>query len=346
MTIVFKYLFGFCLLLLIAFAGYVASGYLTLYPKPYLNYQWDKVKFPTSLASEYANKRDFSIVTFNAGLLDLRIHGKTQLKPAAYIEQRRKLIPAALIRSDADMLALQEVYQKDHIDFLIEKLKAVYPHYYFKHNSRWKLNNGLMLFSKYPLSELQGISQTDKGPLDEKFLADRSLLAAVIETNGKRISIVNVHLTSGGTLYDNNDPNVQAHRSNQIKKSVELVRSFNTDYQIVLGDMNSGPDYSEVNYSQFVGQGYVDVYKTLNPNRPITESSTWDGGNYLNSMRGLGYSDKDQHRIDHIFISEALNKTVSLIEAKRIFDKSEVQITDDLTVPLSDHYGVMVKMDF
>ncbi len=342
---ILKLVFWLLILSFLLACGFIASGYYTLHPKPYLNYAWDNIVFPETVASELASKNEFSILSFNAGLLDLRIHGETKLMPTAFIEERTKKIPSALLAEDADVIALQEVYEKEHIDFLIRELKSTYPHYFFQHNSRLKLNNGLMLFSKYPLLDRKGMSQDEKGPFDEAWLADRSLISSAIEVNGKRISIVNLHATSGGTLYAQDDDNINQARQKQLQKAIDLANTYQTDYQIILGDMNAGPTIAPSNHQHVLSQGYVDAHGELIEYQKTDKSnSTWDGGNPLNAMRG--YDASIQQRIDLIYLSDALKKAVELTGAQQLYSEDSVKIDEQLSVPLSDHYGVIVNMRF
>ncbi len=339
-----KFLSWALVLILFLVIAVLVSGYYTLHPKPYKNFDWNSVKFDQAVSPELAAKTDFTLITFNAGFLDLRIQGKTKFMPTDHIEARLAATPTHLLARDADLIAFQEVYEKAHIDFLIEELKPVYPHYYFQHNSRLKLNNGLMLFSKYPLNDRKGMSQPEKGPLDERFLADRSLLSAVVEIKGKRISIVNLHATSGGTLYSSDDPKINAMRGRQLQTAIDLAGSKDTDYEIILGDINAGPIVSRENYQLFSYNSYVDTHWAYSGGAITFPETTWAGDNYHNAIRG--YAADIQQRIDLIFFSDSLAAEAVLTNAQRLYTEDSVEIDDNLSVPLSDHYGLEVSFEF
>ena len=313
--------------------------YATLLPKPY------KVDIATAnTAQSEIFEGSFKLITFNLGLLDLRVVGRTMFKPTEYIEQRAKIIPKQLLTHDADVIALQEIYDKKHIDFFVKELQKTYPFYFFKHNSQIKLNNGLMIFSKYPFVSTKGESQSDKGPIDEWFIADRGLLSAVIKLNDEiNLDIVNLHATSGGTLNSQDSDNINASRQKQLEQALTLALASNTEYQIILGDVNAGPEISNINYNYLLENDFSDAYAEYSLQKGIVAKPTWDGANPLNSMRG--YTAEDTQRIDHIYLSKRLGAITQLEIVERVFDENVITI-DGKGFPLSDHYGVEMVLRF
>jgi len=313
--------------------------YATLLPRPY------KVDITTpNKATAKVFDNTFKLITFNVGLLDLRVIGQTMFKPTEFIEQRARVIPKQLLNHAADVIALQEIYEKKHIDFFIEELKESYPFYFFKHNSQIKLNNGLMIFSKYPFVSTKGESQSDKGPIDEWFIADRGLLSAVIKLNEEiNLDVVNLHATSGGTLNSQDSENVNASRQKQLEQALKLALASNTEYQVILGDVNAGPDISKINYNYLLENNFSDAYADFSLQKGIIAKPTWDGANPLNSMRG--YTAKDAQRIDHIYLSKKLRDSSSLDIVERVFDENVINV-DGKNFPLSDHYGVEMVLSF
>lgn len=325
-----KYLF-FLLLLL------VLLSYLTLFPKPYKT----DIKISQQPA-QAVNKRTLKIITFNLGLLDIRILGRTMFKPTDFIQQRAKVIPQHLLARNADVIALQEIYEKRDIDYFIQELKAVYPYYYFKHPSRIKLNNGLMVFSKFPFVDMTGQSQQEKGPIDEWFIADRGLLSTTIQVNDKTlINLVNLHATSGGTLNKQDSDKMNFMRQTQMEQALKLALSGNTEYQIIVGDINAGPDISPMNYKYLLENDFTDAYDAYSKRSGIAVKPTWYGANPLNAMRG--YTSNDAQRIDHIYLSKRLSMNSTIVSAERIFDENMVTVNGK-AYPLSDHYGVEVVL--
>ncbi len=313
--------------------------YATLLPRPY-NLDIDT---PNNVKAKTLDG-SFKLITFNVGLLDLRVVGKTMFKPTEYIEQRARIIPQQLLTHGADVIALQEIYEKKHIDFFIKELKSTYPFFFFKHNSQIKLNNGLMIFSKYPFVSTKGESQSDKGPIDEWLMADRGLLSAVIKLNDDiNLDIVNLHATSGGTLNSQDSDSVNASRQKQLEQALKLALASNTEYQIILGDVNAGPEISKINYNYFLDNDFSDAYAKYSSQKGLDAKPTWDGANPLNSMRG--YTAEDTQRIDHIYLSKRLTAITTLEIVERVFDENILTI-EGKSFPLSDHYGVEMVLNF
>ena len=335
MKIIFK-LIKYTLLLVIFL---LVLTYATLFPKPF------KIDIaPTINAKAKTYDGSFKLITYNIGLLDLRVVGRSMFKPTEFIEPRAQVIPKELLARDADVIALQEIYDKKHINFFIKELQEVYPYYFFQHNSHIKLNNGLMIFSKYPFVSTKGESQADKGPIDEWFMADRGIISTVINVkNDINLAIVNLHATSGGTLHKQDDDSINFSRQMQMEQALKLAIASKTNYQIILGDVNAGPEISQMNYKYLLENDFTDAYAKYASLKGISAKPTWDGANPLNSMRG--YTAKDAQRIDHIYLSRRLTSMSRIVGVERVFDGNMVTV-DGKDYPLSDHYGVEMVLQF
>lgn len=338
-------------LLLILAAIYLASAYATLRPSAYSGEYLTEISRSVYLSPNHRSTSDelvargeLKLLTFNAGLLDLRIHTRDVLKPTDYLAERLARLPAALIGSQAHIIALQEVYDTQHIDYLIRELNDEYPYVFLKHISAIKLNNGLLLFSKFPLINARGEAFENNMPWDEWLVADRGLQSAEIEFHGKRIGIVNLHATSGGTSYDYEDPYVQSIRQDQIQQAINAAGAAGTDLQILLGDFNTGPNSAKSNYDFMIDNRFLDAQLSFDPQANDYSRATWDGANPLNGLRG--YDGSSYGRIDLIFLSQALAKQTHVIDAQRVMDDFSVLVDADLMVPLSDHYGVEIILQF
>ena len=68
------------------------------------------------------------IVTYNAGLLNLKMAGISLKKVPAFIEERCKVLPTVLRESGADIICLQEVFEYRHREFLKKELSDLYPY--------------------------------------------------------------------------------------------------------------------------------------------------------------------------------------------------------------------------
>ncbi|SOV13901.1 conserved Plasmodium protein, unknown function [Plasmodium gaboni] len=73
--------------------------------------------------------KKLSFMSFNTGLLEYKICGICFYKNPPFISKRLAYIPYALKKTDADIIALQEVYDEKHAEFLRIHLKSLYPYY-------------------------------------------------------------------------------------------------------------------------------------------------------------------------------------------------------------------------
>lgn len=316
----------------------VIISYATLLPKPYKR----TLQPPQEIYTKTLNG-SLKIITYNVGLLDIRVLGKTMFKPTEFIKQRAQLIPQHLLNRNADVIALQEIYEKHHINYFINHLKDSYPYYFFAHQSPVKLNNGLMVFSKYPFVSTSGESQKEKGPIDEWFIADRGLLSTVIKLDeNTNVNLVNMHATSGGTLTAQDTDAMNAKRQAQLEQALTLARSTKTDYQIIVGDVNAGPAISSDNYQYLLKNGFTDSYADYSKKSGIEAKPTWYGDNPLNAMRG--YNKEDAQRIDHLYLSKQLAENSNIVNVERIFDTNTISVRGK-DYPLSDHYGLELELE-
>ncbi|VTZ67290.1 conserved Plasmodium protein, unknown function [Plasmodium chabaudi chabaudi] len=73
--------------------------------------------------------KNLSFVSFNAGLLEYKIWGMCVYQNPPFILNRLLHMPHELIKTNTDIIALQEVYNDEHIEYLINNLKSTYPFY-------------------------------------------------------------------------------------------------------------------------------------------------------------------------------------------------------------------------
>ena len=223
-----------------------------------------------------------------------------------------------LIRTEApDVLCLQEYAAVRHVSVTDSLVLMGYNHYYSAHTSKAGMPYGTVVFSKLPITFVK------------KLDAEKVLVEVV--RDGKRLRVVCLHMDS----YRFDDSDMKAvermgrgevqekdrstvHKINETilsheeewVKTISPVVSENTVPTIMAGDLNDIP-WSWL-YHQITRQ-MTDTYTEQGNGL----GTTWDGGPYA-------------VRIDMVFRSEGL-RTLSY---KRI------------KTPLSDHYPVMVAVEF
>jgi endonuclease/exonuclease/phosphatase family metal-dependent hydrolase len=288
-----------------------------------------------------ANSQVITVATFNAGILYGYLMGHKAFEPTPYSDLRLKLIPTYLRAFDVDVIGFQEVYRIQDKWYLIEALKDVYPYaqYYEKENDFGVgLHNGELFLSKLPIVE-SSFCLFNRNAISEKALADKGLLSIVVEFNGRKIALTNVHTTVGGGIFDTESDRANNIRNKQLLQAIERTGAMTADIRIILGDFNAGPNVSEVNHQLMLDHNYLDSYLELYDEEE--DCVTWHPLNKLN-CNGYFPSSPPQ-RIDIIFIDKAARPLVEVVEAD-VMLRQEVLHVDSMTVPLSDHYGYFCRI--
>jgi len=189
-------------------------------------------------------------------------------------------IAAVLKSSGAGIIAVQEVERfsirtgfKDQIRYLADKLSMQYAFGRSIHILNGQYGNGLL--SKYPIEEYEVIRLYSEGE-------QRTLLRAVLNVDGKHLTVYNTHLGLG-----------QAEREKQLKEMMKLASG--EENLIIAGDFNSKADKLEV-----VTAGLKDSGAIWN----AEDRATFDES-------GL------TERIDYIFASEDIKiKSYEVLETE------------------------------
>lgn len=288
-------------------------------------------------------KNSFKITTFNAGLLDVKFLGKNIFTPVPYIKERLAALPDALLKNNADVIALQEIYEQEHKDFLISKLKKKYPYHFFTKNFeyRFQFENSLMFFSKVPFVFKKALPL--KNTLIEEILVYKAALKIKIDVKGLGlVTLYNVHTTPGG-LRKQDNAWVEKIRAGEIRQVIKSINGDSTDnLKIVLGDMNVGPEICKENYELFKQFNFVDLFKAKYPKEDHLHV-TWDPKNSLNAD-GY-YKNSVPQRIDHIFVKNKKRTKQIVKNIKMVFKEAIVRVGSRRKVTLSDHYGVSAVIE-
>ena len=126
--------------------------------------------------------------------------------------------------SEADIICLQEVNESAKVGFQVSSLKEelnMYSHF-GANVVNLGSNYGLVTYSKYPIkSEKHIYLKSDN--------EQRGLLHTVVDVDGKKLNIINIHL---GVK--------QEERDIQLKEVMSYVKSLEPEDYIIVGDFNEG----------------------------------------------------------------------------------------------------------
>jgi endonuclease/exonuclease/phosphatase family metal-dependent hydrolase len=289
-----------------------------------------------------ANGDTLTLLTFNVGLVRVAIAGITVFEPAPLIPERLAALPGALTSSGANIVALQEVFRTAHRRQIIGATQDAYPYVAWAEAPAFGLSSGLLILSDRPLEKPQQLKYS-RHPLDERIYAQKGLLAATIDAGPLGpLRLVNVHTTAGGKFRDYNAPKTTALRSHQLTEVLEVAAMPSSGPTLLVGDFNTGPGAAEQNYREILGAGYIDLVKDANAGIPEADLCTWDPEQPL--ANGKDDHKGEPRRLDHVFIAEKDRARLDVEEARIVFREPVVPVSGGRMVPLSDHYGVLLRL--
>jgi endonuclease/exonuclease/phosphatase family metal-dependent hydrolase len=270
------------------------------------------------------------IVTLNAGLLR-RLAGL--LEPAPYVAARRDALASALVAFDADVIALQEVYERHDQDVVIDAVG--YPHVARGPGStRLRLGSGLLVLSRRPFRSR--FIAYDAAFVEELVFTIKGIL--VVELGD--LTLVTTHTSAGGLTRHPEAADSDAVRDRQIQQLIRVGEMVHSP-AIILGDLNTGPRVSETNYRRLVSTGWSDLFALHHPGDAT--SITWDPRNELNAD---GWHRRcPGQRIDHAFArASALERgDLTLRRCDIVLAQPSVPVGARI-VTVSDHAGLLVEL--
>lgn len=276
------------------------------------------------------------IEIFNIGLLS--IAGT----PVPHMEQRFPAILQSFLSEEniADIICFTEVHEQEHRSAIIDALSQSHIYVtFFDDRIGQRKNNGLLLLSRFPLSEPGFISCANTATSSPTYCGRGVLFANVELPNEKRFrvlctSIVTDHF--GLSAY----PGELEHVLGEQLDHVLDVASAGIRDHIIVGGFNCGPSHSKALCLHLLENGYKDIFSAMNTEQGSDVLRiSWDPKNPLNALSP--YRKRLPRRIDHAFVSMA--SALVLLQAKMTRSDACVPTSDGL-VPLSDHYALQVQL--
>lgn len=153
----------------------------------------------------------------------------------------------SLKSNNFDIILLQECFDKKCIKIIVEQLKSIYPYIIEPIRVCTPINSGLLVLSKYPLSDVK-FQKFDKLVGADR-LASKGFVSFTIDVCGLKISSMVLHQQAGDSK----------KRSRIRENNLSLISDNKTD--IMCGDFNT--EGNEVNNIKDLFFGYNiknDVY--------------------------------------------------------------------------------------
>ena len=137
---------------------------------------------------------DISIMSYNIKMLP---RGATFIKHHPVI--RARVLPEVLMKEGSDVIVFQEAFDGKAMRIMRRKLKAVYPYCAGWRNRRvitYKRAGGVLMFSKYPMKELESIAYRQCKGID--CAAKKGSLLVEVDHPKKKFQLLGTHMQAGG----------------------------------------------------------------------------------------------------------------------------------------------------
>ena len=236
--------------------------------------------------------------------------------------ERTPLIINELEKSKADVIFLQEAFQSEFRQKMLNKLKSLYPHQFYLHrqpNTLTVYGSGVYLLSRHPFKILDKVYFDDCANAD-CFASKGTFLVEITTPAGQKVQFAPTHLQASGAL--------AAMRLKQLAdiNAIFAINAQNGVPQFLIGDLNidglSGSeyktalDYMNMTSTPLEGEpGYTNGFPTICYTKPGDDNKEW---------------------IDHIWLKPIISTARVLNKRVRPYNG----VLEGKECPLSDHYAV------
>lgn len=320
--------------------------------------------FPSLL---WAHAKTLSLLTYNVWMVDMPFGLVSQ-----DIEARAAAIPAAVAKTGADIVALQEVWpDREKKKLAAEFKKNGYPYSYFEDLPvsvflRGLFGNGLLLVSKYPIETSTNrderlVAYTGFTRRDEYF-AHKGALHIVVDISGwGKLNVYDTHLGAESYVPELGqfDQQHEADRQKQAQELFDFVLKTKGENPVALmGDFNS---YSKsLKKNKFEGDSLsdyqrltcspsssgclnlTDSFESLHPEDMKDVTINKAENPYVDSAF-LYKNSPPPRTIDYIFISKS--PQIKILESSIVMTEHLKISNREKELPLSDHYGVLTRIN-
>ncbi len=276
--------------------------------------------FATGNLNADTASRQVSILTWNIKMLP---------RGAAFLKhhpvKRAKIIPEILMKESPDVIVFQEAYDGKSVRMMRKKLSVMYPYNQGFQNRKiitYKRAGGVLMFSKYPLKELESIKYTHLEGIDK--LAAKGAMLVEVEHPVKPFQLLGTHMEAGGS---------HELKITQYEEAGELLRRHQQQGvpQFACGDFNTR-SIDTVLYPKLVSCLQME-------DGDICTDLKCTSDHLLNDMDT--YDPNKRRLIDFVFFKgNGITPVVTTRSVMR-FEHPWAKKHKDL----SDHFAVLLKMN-
>ncbi len=192
--------------------------------------------------------------------------------------------------------------------------------------------NGLLLLSRSKFLDANHI-------ILDSFLMQRIVLHGILQVGGENMNVFCTHFTTpiAEVEYGGRFASWEGEQLAQVKRTIEYVKEKSGEEPaVLLGDFNLGPANAEWEVAAEFPD-HFQLFLDAGFQSPYTQEH---GHCTFCGIKALG-ADGPGKLIDHALFLGCAEK---VLLPDRVME-SNVEVGDDLKVPLSDHYGVRVGFD-
>jgi endonuclease/exonuclease/phosphatase family metal-dependent hydrolase len=242
-----------------------------------------------------------------------------------HFDARMEMLKTALAQQNLDILALQEV--RDESALLRIQAACGFQHILWRQYPQHQ--EGLALLSRYSLQDIWVNWDSDRD------IQNSRLMCSTVQVDGRRMAMMNVHL----------DWQRATSREREILHALAHLDDVNADYKFILGDFNCYPEER--------------LYRFLTGMDLLQDRHEW----WIDLPRAYCLRAGGELRPTLDFINNPRWKTQPILTPPGRYDW--ILLEDDCPVPHpaltdyylmgteehqgitpSDHYGVVVQLDF
>jgi len=262
-------------------------------------------------------------MTYNVKLLP---RGATFLHHHPVI--RARLIPAKIIAENPDVVVFQEAFDGAAIRALKKRLKGNYPYIAGLHNRKvvtYKRSGGVLIFSKYPLTELESIKYSRCKGID--CAGNKGAMLVEVQHPAHKFQLFGTHMQAGGN---------HEIKKSQYEEAAELLKRHQQQGmpQFVAGDFNTHKDDTTL-YPYL-----VDYLKA--EDGPVDDEQKVLESHDENDMREKpGNNKKKKGLIDYVFVKP---NGITILSQHRYAREYE-QRWSAKHKDISDHFAVILKVE-
>lgn len=288
-----------------------------------LSFEFSSSNFNGELSKNHSQRGKLSILTWNVQMVP-RMGSLFSSSLRKLQNERTEWIIEYLKTKNYDVVLLQECFDYSFIDKVNQRLFQQYPYQINPHQPYFfKLSNGLMVLSKYPLEIKDKI--VFKNSAQSDIFTSKGALLTMMHIENDSFYILNTHLQAD---YDEEKyKTIRTEQLNDINKRLikkHFSDSSATKKLILAGDLNIEENIDSEEYNNLVRKyNFIDLVFQFFKKPSIS----FDNNNYWNKEY------KTSCRLDYFLTNfKVKNLNIDIQTPKKLRNNEWID--------LADHYGI------